>query len=134
MLKRMNNKTEWIIRLWFAGMVAFVIGGTLGGTYLFIGIVMGFFTAFLIEPVVQTARLGNQASVYSSYKAMFISLSKNMIIAVFIALVIEQVHLVLGEFGASSHKEPFIFAFAYQMMYFLLLKVMNRFNKSEIED
>ena len=125
MFKKIGKYKEWIIRAWFAGMVCFIVGDMMNGTYLFIGIGIGLISATLIDPIVNTVRLGNKIGAPDTFKELILIVLKNEVIAIFICLIIMQVHLLLS-FLIGPFKEPFSFALIYQSLYSVMILIYNK--------
>lgn len=119
---------EWLLRAWFAGMVAFVIfymTGIVGyAAYFLVALILGLVSTFLIDPITSTMKYGNISMFSKEKHGMFLNTLKNIVISFVIVALIAFVHTLvlqsnLGNFFGVDYTivNPIVFGLVYQLLH-----------------
>jgi len=114
----------FLLYAYFAGMAFFIMAWLFGQGFFGIGVAIGFFSALIIEPLLETSEKGIKArEITTIFRFRF---ARCLLFSIGICYLIAWIRFVISYNLFNFYFEPFSFGFIYAVLHMLIITILRR--------
>jgi len=114
----------YLLYAYFAGLAFFIMAWMFGQGFFGVGILVGVFSALIIEPALETINKGNRAR---EIKDIFrFKLARCVMFSLFISYLLALIRYTIASSMIHFYFEPISFGLAYAFLHVLIISILRK--------